>query len=618
MKMKSAHSLLVALFALVTLFATSPTAYAAPVWGKDMQLRQPDGTLVPVKIWGDEFYQIVETPDGYTLIRDPKSGVICFAVMGPDGQRFVSSGRPYDGNAVGKADIAPHVREPLESVQAQVAAARQRLLGNQPQSKAGIVIPSSGEVLGLCLIIDFSDDVATIPAATVEALCNEPGYNGPGHGGALNDGSVRDYFLDVSDGKLDYSNHVPTAYYRAKHPKTYYDNPTEHVGLKAMELITEALDDLEANGFDFSQLDSTGDGVIDAINCFYAGYVHSGWNYGLWPHSGVIGYTADGVTALAYQITDMESSLEIGTFCHENGHQLCRWPDLYDYDYDSRGAGMYCLMASGNMYGTQPIEPCAFLKERVGWSEVIPLIQPVTGLSLTAGVNRCYKYQNPSNINEYYLIEVRHQSARDTKMPDSGLAIWHVDRMGSNNYNQMTPTKHYQASILQADGLLELENDINRGDADDLYGAPDAPQCTHKTTPNTGWWSGEMSGIRVLNISEPATTMTFDFVGGLGVDSDGDGLKDWDEMRDLDPVEPGIQNPFDPDDSDSTGDNEFAGPDGKEDGENDWDGDGGSNLEELTKGTDPLDPQSYMPAVSGMGLGVIAVALAFLARRRVR
>jgi hypothetical protein len=249
---------------------------------------------------------------------------------------------------------------------------------------------------------------------------------------------------------------------------------------------------------------------------------------------------------------------------------------------------------------------------------VITLTQPGAGLSLTAGVNRCYKYQNPSQPNEYYLIEVRNKSERDAKMPDSGLAVWHVDRMGSNDYNQMTSAKHYEASILQADGLLELENNINRGDSDDLFGAPDAIECTHKTNPNTSWWSGEMSGIRILNISEPGTTMTFDFVGGLALDSDGDGLKDWDEMRDLDPVEPGIQNPFDPDDSDSTGNDEFAGPDGKEDGENDWDGDGGTNLEELTNGTNPTNPQSYMPAISGAGLGALAAFLALAARRRMR
>ncbi len=45
-------------------------ASAAPVMGELFDLRQPDGSLVPVRIWGDEFYRVVESLDGYTLVRD--------------------------------------------------------------------------------------------------------------------------------------------------------------------------------------------------------------------------------------------------------------------------------------------------------------------------------------------------------------------------------------------------------------------------------------------------------------------------------------------------------------------------------------------------------------------
>src|SRR4051794_41152778 len=34
------------------------------------ELRQPDGTAVTVRPWGDEFVNGVETLDGYTLLRD--------------------------------------------------------------------------------------------------------------------------------------------------------------------------------------------------------------------------------------------------------------------------------------------------------------------------------------------------------------------------------------------------------------------------------------------------------------------------------------------------------------------------------------------------------------------
>jgi len=77
------------------------------------------------------------------------------------------------------------------------------------------------------------------------------------------------------------------------------------------------------------------------------------------------------------------------------------------------------------------------------------------------------------------------------------------------------------------------------------------------------------------------------------VDTDGDGLTDAQETQDLDPYTPGDQNPFDPNVADSTGDNGSDEPDGIDDGQNDYDGDGMTNAEEFSWGFNPLDPSSY-------------------------
>ena len=76
----------------VCLFLNTATTNADPVWGEFFELDQPDGSRVEVLIWGDEFYRVVESLDGYTLVRDPATGVICYARLSADGNDLVSTG----------------------------------------------------------------------------------------------------------------------------------------------------------------------------------------------------------------------------------------------------------------------------------------------------------------------------------------------------------------------------------------------------------------------------------------------------------------------------------------------------------------------------------------------
>lgn len=54
-----------AICAAVLLCALVQRAAADPVYGKVFSLKQPDGSPYQVKIWGDEFYRIVESLDGW-------------------------------------------------------------------------------------------------------------------------------------------------------------------------------------------------------------------------------------------------------------------------------------------------------------------------------------------------------------------------------------------------------------------------------------------------------------------------------------------------------------------------------------------------------------------------
>jgi len=490
------------------------SAHADVVAGKVFPMRQPDGTLIQVRIWGDEYYTVVESLDGYTLVRDTHTGLICYASLSADGNTLLSTGIAAQDIAPAGLALTPHIRINSAAAAAQARAAReafaQRMWEGPWAPPAGRAVrgPTTGDVQGICLLVDFVDDPNTIAPTEVANYCNQVGYGGYG-----NNGSVRDYFYDVSEGLLTYTNYVPAAYYRALHPKTYYTDPSIPYGQRARELIIEALTDLDSQGFDFSQYDADGNGIIDALNCFYAGYSNSAWAQGLWPHAGSVGFCADGVCTQRYQITDMQNALRLRTFCHENGHMLMGWPDLYDYDYDSTGVGAFCLMAYSTA-DTNPSQPCAYMKYVAGWANAILLTTYQLGLPVPYDNNTLYKFPHPTLSNEYYLVENRQQLGRDSGLPDKGLAIWHIDTEGSNNNQQQTPELHYLVTLVQADGDWDLEHNRNYGDNTDLWRQPTYTQCTPETNPNTNWWSGAPSNLYVINISAAAPVMTFDFLDG--------------------------------------------------------------------------------------------------------
>ncbi len=495
---------------LLTLCA-SGTVYGDPVNGEVFPVRHADGTTISVRVWGDEFYRIVESMDGYTLTLEPDTERTTYARLSPDGNELLSTGVPMQTVKPGYLDLERHVRIRQSAVMEKVAAARARLeeekplvLGSLRNKDVAVEPPNNGDVEGIVLLVDFSDQPGTILPSEIDDYCNLAGFNDYG-----NNGSVYDYFYDVSDGNLSYTNFVPTSYYRAEEPKSWYDESSVPCCNRARTLVREALEDLDGQDFDFSQYDSNGDGLVDAVNVLYAGTRNGPWSYGLWPHSGWISFSADGVSTGRYQITDIGSQLRLRTFCHENGHMICYWPDLYDYGYESTGVGNFCLMCYGAS-DTNPAEPCAYMKYVAGWADTTILTGSQLGLSAPSGVNTIFKYERPAAPNEYYLIENRQKTGRDTYIPDHGLAIWHIDEYGSNDWEDMTPQYHYLVTLVQADGDWDLEHGYNYGDSTDLWAAPYYPECTPETYPDTDWWDGSESGLYVREISSSDATMTFD------------------------------------------------------------------------------------------------------------
>lgn len=525
--------------ALLLLCAERPCA--APHGGEIQAMSQPDGGQVDVRVFGDEFYVRVEGLDGFTLARDPGTGYICYARLNADSTVLVSTGEVYrgrqgqdgqdgqggQGGQDGQGGTQPFVaalaglpgsldikREARRALRARTAAelgldlpspALGKLAAQPPVAPAA---PDSvRKVVGLFLLVEFPDARATFTRTELEELGNKPGFNR-----FSNVGSIRDYFLDVSHGKLDYSLLV-TEYYLAKNNKSYYDRSGGYAG--GQELIKEALAGLEAKGFDYSVLTTTGTNKsVVAMNVLYAGANGKTWGQGIWPHRGsVSAVTYDGVRLSGYEMTSIgTSSLSIGTIVHENGHLLFGWPDLYDYDSDSRGVGSFCVMSGQN--GKNPQPPNPYFRSTQGWDTLVDMRTLTNGLvTVPANWSKAYKYANPANSAEMFVIENVLRKGRWTTVPDEGLAIWHIDTKGNNSWQDMTLARHFRVSIEQADGKFDLEMNRNGGGANDLFHTGNKDAFGAVTLPDSKWWDGSVSGLEINNIGVTGDVMTFRIAG---------------------------------------------------------------------------------------------------------
>ncbi|WP_026811543.1 M6 family metalloprotease domain-containing protein [Arenibacter latericius] len=502
----------------------------APFINEKFTFTNPDGSTIEVVGSGNQFHARFETEDGYTVIQDPESGFYKYAQLSDDNSKLL----PLKNN-VGEVNpnelgLEKHISLPKESAK-QSAESALMAQGTTPRWKvrreakkiaisqlradgaleaAAFAAPTVGNYIGLCILIEFPDVPQTISRQEVNNFCNQSGYSGFG-----NNGSVKDYFFDNSRGKLTYTN-VVTQYYTASHNRSYYTDPNVTYGTRARQLITEALNHFKSQGLNFGQLTSDSGGYIYALNVFYAGPRVNNWSEGLWPHQWSLGapYNAGGGKKFSdYQITNMGSSLTLRTFCHENGHMICSFPDLYDYGGESRGVGNYCLMCYGGD-DRNPVQVGAYLKNEAGWATSLKTITSGITASLNAANNEFYIHLK--NADEYFIIENRQKTGRDAFLPDSGLAIWHIDEKGSNQNEQMTSALHYECSIEQADNNFDLEKKVNIGNVGDLFSAPGNTKFSDTTSPNSKWWDGTNSNLNISDISSSGSIMTFKVLGVAG------------------------------------------------------------------------------------------------------
>ena len=355
-----------------------------------------------------------------------------------------------------------------------------------------------GKIYSLTLLVDFSDQKAPVSVADVEEWLNKEGFNRDGC-----NGSVRDYYLDVSNGQLDLTNEV-YGWYRAKHPKSWYESLQGYTGSDS--LMKEVFDYFDPQ-VDFSRYDNDKDGTTEAINIVYAGAGQT-WGQGLWPHSGWSNEKRDGVKLTHHQMTDMPGKFSVYVFVHESGHMIFGWPDLYWY-------GDYCTMGN-RANDLNPVAINDFYRADQGWIPFVDVTSEDISLETTKPGEVCYRYKNPARPDKEGLVwSYVRNTGRNKVLKGSGLLMQHYDfSIGANSSADKLGLRivHASAAGKSTDNVSDQWPSPG-STANTFFSYSAYPEFSDDKYPAIRWYNGSKTGLKITDIGTPGETLTF-CIGG--------------------------------------------------------------------------------------------------------
>jgi M6 family metalloprotease-like protein len=572
--------LAVLLSVMQALALSTGTVLAGPVTPVEISLNQPDGTVIVVIPFGDEWSSGYEY-QGYTILLNPADGYWVYAKQEKDGN--LSLGPWKVGLDQRPTDLLPHLRDP------QVTQNKVNQDGPiTPQSWHG----SSGAQKVVIILVDFTPSTSR---GTSDAAWNQLFFDD-----TAGVKSVRNYYQQASFNQFDLepasetygtaNDGVIAVTLGYAHPDTY---PS---GQSNREITSNAL--IAANAYiDYASFDTNSNGSLDGTELHLVivargfeisyGGTASACRPGVWGHRGSLSLSStptapvlDGVTvgagSYAHGYTQVGEMHEytgngctgstghmatMGIMVHELGHDI-DWPDLYDTDSTdgstSAGVGYWSIMAggswgraSGSEYvGTTPVLPDAFLKWYQGWLTPVAVTKPMTSVAIPNAADNSVAYllgTNPGGIDwdfgtasgtgEYFLVENRQLTGFDQGLwridnvgNAKGCLIWHVDetRTSSNTANANPVRK--LVDVEEANGTQNLDGGTgsNNGDTGDPWPGSSGNTAFNATsTPNSNRYSDALSGIAVTNISTAGTGCTVDF-SGVGPAWNGSSDSNWD------------------------------------------------------------------------------------------
>jgi len=374
---------------------------AGPAYPGTIRVTQPDGSVISIRVHGDEWYHYTTDENGQVIAR------------GADG--FF---RPAE--------------KPSTTVRAQAEQARREARQQRAEAAAKASSLTQGTHRIPVILVEFQDVRFSVdnPQQAFDNLLNQDGYSA--NGGT---GSLHDYYYENSSGAYDPVFEVFGPYLLSKNSEEYVNDAGG-----ALKEACRALD----GDVNFSRYDSDRDGYVDMALMYYAGYSPAegaDQSKYIWPHqSSVSGSPSlDGVRLGSYFCTaelrgfSGKNMCGIGPTAHEFGHSL-GLPDFYDADYETNGeAGglyTYSVMCSGSYNNSGRTPPYLNSEEKMllGWMDGQTEITRQGTLTI-GPVQDGIAYKVPTSTDgEYFVLECRNKTGWDSKLSGNGLLVYHVDK----------------------------------------------------------------------------------------------------------------------------------------------------------------------------------------------
>lgn len=529
---------------LLSIFASGLCAAAMAIPAKSglTAFSQPDGSVINIRIVGDEHGHMTYSESGKLLIE--VDGHLEYASFDKEGYPVASGILASNANEtrVSKMNIQSQAgiekwaemmtsnrNKRLEKLMSKSALrkAATRAEGEVEEGEWGedggqvvpknfgrydVTFPVIGEQKALVVLVEYQDfSFEYGDFDYFNRMLNEEGFS---DFGSL--GSARDWFVYNSNGNFlpDFDVYGPVT---LPHDREYYGgNDGFGNDKRAHEMAIDACNILNAE-VDFSQYDRDGNGVIDNVFIFFAGKGEhdSGIKNAVWPHSWDLSialpdeeYIYDGVKLDRYACTcEFPSGYKrpdgIGTFVHEFSHVI-GLPDLYVTTYTQGFTpGEWSVLDQGP-YNNDRLTPpnySSFEKGALGWLEFLPLEEGAIELSDLATTNVAYALPT-ENPNEFYFFENRQQLGNDEFIPGHGMLVWHVDYdemlWEANTVNNKA--NHQHVDLIEADNVKS-----NSTRAADVFPGPkNITSFTFDTKPQLASWAKKRLAFDITDIAESA------------------------------------------------------------------------------------------------------------------